>query len=182
MDNRSIQGKGEQELEMLNRQTGNRQARPNHQFGDLSNINIQNNPNSDPNKVTGTHSSVSSDDISILGERPFDIKEYYDYDSFPESKGFSILPWQCFTRDFEGIDLKINSEISHLCETHLEKLVDLRPYMIENPETCTKFDFLPKILSRFRNQHLRHLIVVNPTTGWLEGMITRQDIFAYMPL
>lgn len=54
--------------------------------------------------------------------------------------------------------------------------------MIENPETINKYDMLPKILRRFLHMQLRHLIVVNPVTGFMEGIITRQDIFAWMPL
>ena len=87
--------------------------------------------------------------MQIDAHKAFSLKEYYDYEAFPESKGFSVLPWTEFTRDFEGLDLKVTPSISHICEKHSEKLVDLRPYMIENPETCTKWDFLPKILSRF---------------------------------
>jgi CBS domain-containing protein len=123
-----------------------------------------------------------STEISLYVDKPFNLKEYYDFDSFPESKGFSILPYQNFTRDFLALDEKCTSEIAHICESHLDKLVDLRPYIIENPETCTKFDFLPKILSRFQHLHLRHLPVVNPVNGQLEGMITRQDIFTWMSL
>jgi hypothetical protein len=77
------------------------------------------------------------------------LKHFYDFDSFPESKGFSILSWKLFTRDFKALDKKCTGEIAHICESHLDKLVDLRPYMIENPEICHKHDFLPKILSRF---------------------------------
>jgi len=123
-----------------------------------------------------------SSEVSIYIDRPFNLKEYYDYDSFPESKGVGVIPWQAFARDFDGLDKTCTPEISEICERHVEKLVDLRPYMIENPETCTKFDFLPKIHLRFTQLHLRHLIVVNPITGHLEGMITRQDIFTWMPL
>lgn len=101
---------------------------------------------------------------------------------FPESTGHSVLSWECFTRDFKSLDLKLTSELIHVCENNEEKLIDLRPYMITNPETCTTFDFLPKIHSRFRNMHLRHMIVVNPTNNRLQGIITRQDIFTFMPL
>ena len=118
-----------------------------------------------------------STEFEVQIDKPFNLKEFYDFDSFPESKGFSILSWKLFTRDFKSLDAKCTGEIAHICENHLEKLVDLRPYMIENPETCNKHDFLPKILNRFLNLHLRHLIVVNPNNGGLEGMITRQDIF-----
>jgi hypothetical protein len=77
------------------------------------------------------------------------LKHFYDYDSFPESKGYAVLGWENFTRDFDGLDLTVTTEIREICEKHMDKLVDLRPYMIENPETCTKFDFLPKVLNRF---------------------------------
>ena len=64
-------------------------------------------------------------------------------------------------------------KVKQTCEDHLDDVIDLRPYMIENPEKCTKYDFLPKILSHFRHMHLRHLCVVNPTNGLLDGVITR---------
>ena len=111
--------------------------------------------------------------MSIYIDKPYSLKEFYDYDTFPESKGLGILSWKFFTRDFDSVDLKLTNEIKHICETHLEKLIDLRPYMIENPESVNKFDYLPKIHSRFLNLHLRHLIVTNPISGHLEGMITR---------
>ena len=141
------------------------------------------NKNSDPNKATGDDSALSSE-ISLYAEnqKPFSISNFYDYDSFPESKGFQIISWSNFTRAFDGLDLKCTQEITEICEKHLDKLVDLRPYMIENPEICSKFDTLPRIVARFMNMHLRHLIVVNPTNDRLEGIITRQDLFLYMAL
>ena len=54
--------------------------------------------------------------------------------------------------------------------------------MIENPEQCTRYDFLPKLVARFRHFDIRHLIVTNAFTGEPEGMITRGDLFRYMPL
>jgi len=128
-----------------------------------------------------TKNSTGSDD-DVIVDKPFVLKDFYDYDQFPESKGYSVLSWTHFTRDFLGLDKVVTNELHDICEKQSDKLVDIRPYMIENPETCTKFDFLPKILSRFTSMHLRHLIVVNPVTGHLEGMITRQDIFKWMPL
>lgn len=76
----------------------------------------------------------------------------------------------------------MNQQIEDICSNHTDKLIDLRPYMIQNPETVNRYDFLPKILARFRHMHLRHLVVTNPANGNLEGMITRQDIFTWMPL
>ena len=140
------------------------------------------NPDSNPNKFTDLSAMTSELSLDPYADKPFSMNEYYDLDSFPMSKSHSVLPWHEFTRDFLSKDLEVDQKVSHMCEKNIDKLVEMRPYMIENPETCTKFDFLPKILSRFRNMHLRHLIVVNPQNNHLEGMITRQDIFTWMPL
>ena len=130
-----------------------------------------------------TKDGSSEQDVSIIEpNRPFNLRDYYDYDSFPESQANDVLSWTHFTRDFHSLDKVVTPEIKDICQKQPDKLLDLRPYMIENPETCTKFDFLPKILNRFTNMHLRHLTVVNPVTGHIEGMITRQDIFKWMPL
>lgn len=61
-------------------------------------------------------------------------------------------------------------------------MIDLRPYMNEQPEKCTKFDFLPKLLDRFRNLNLRHIFVVDIYNGKCVGVINRGDLFTYMPL
>ena len=58
--------------------------------------------------------------------------------------------------------MKLDAKIEAMCDQAPDKLVDLRPYMIENAEHCTRFDFFPKIVNRFRHLHLRHLVVVNP--------------------
>ena len=115
-------------------------------------------------------------------EKLFTLKDFYDYEFFPESTGAAILPWTDFTRDFMSLDIAMTPATKQICEDHLDMLIDLRPYMIENPEKCTRYDFLPKILARFRHMHLRHLCVTNPTDGTLEGVITRQDIFLWMPM
>ena len=81
-----------------------------------------------------------------------------------------------------SLDLPMTPEIRQICEAHSDSMIDLRPYMIENPEKCQRYDFLPKVLARFRHMHLRHLCVVNPNDGSLDGVITRQDIFLWMPL
>jgi hypothetical protein len=81
-----------------------------------------------------------------------------------------------------SLDIAMSPEVKQICEDHLDHIIDLRPYMIENPEKCQKYDFLPKILARFRHLHLRHLCVINPINGELDGLITRQDIFNWMPL
>jgi CBS domain-containing protein len=134
--------------------------------------------------IDSRSTSEQSSEISLAYEnrKPFSLKEFYDYDTFPKSTGAAVLPWTDFTRDFMSLDIKMTPTHQQICEDHLEHLIDLRPYMIENPEQVNRFDFLPKILSRFRHMHLRHMCVVNPNDGRLEGVITRQDIFLWMPL
>ena len=109
--------------------------------------------------------------------KPFDYKKYFDYDTFPETNKEVLISWRKFTRDFASLDLKLDAHIEALCEQAPDKLIDLRPYMIETAEHCTRFDFFPQLVNRFRHLHLRHLIVVNPQNNRLEGIITRQDIF-----
>jgi len=84
--------------------------------------------------------------------------------------------------EYTSLDKQLTDETTDICAKHATELVDLRSYMIENPEQCTQLDFLPKILARFRALHLRHLIVTNPFSGQAHGIITRGDIFKYMPL
>lgn len=120
--------------------------------------------------------------LGYNNEKNFTLKEFYDYDDFPESTGSAILPWTEFTRDFMSLDIAMTPAVKQYCEDTPDSWIDLRPYMIENPEKCTRYDFLPKVLARFRHMHLRHLCVTNPTNGQLEGVITRQDIFLWMPM
>jgi hypothetical protein len=75
--------------------------------------------------------------------------------------------------DFEGKDKKLSEADASICVQNESELIDLRPYMIEQPETCLKLDFLPSIVHRFRNLNLRHMIVNNSKNGTIEGIITR---------
>jgi len=93
-----------------------------------------------------------------------------------------ILSWQHFRVNYDSLDKKLDDVVIETCEKNGEELIDLRSYMIEHPETCTQLDFLPKILARFRALHLRHIVVTNPYSGHAHGIITRGDIFKYMPL
>ena len=52
--------------------------------------------------------------------------------------------------------------------------------MIETPFVCNMTDKLQKVLDLFRHMQLRHLPVLNPVDGCLEGIITRHDLFPYM--
>ena len=92
-----------------------------------------------------------------------------------------ILDWRHFNANYYSEDLTYQ-DVSSICDDHLDRMIDIRPYMIETPFVAQSTDRLQKILEIFRNMHLRSLPVINPGSGALEGIITRQDIFAYMSL
>jgi hypothetical protein len=78
-----------------------------------SNVNLKNQANSmePPGRKTKISMSESSDITLFQGEnpsKPFNHKNYHDYDAFPESSGHSCLPWTDFTRDFLSLDKKID--------------------------------------------------------------------------
>lgn len=52
--------------------------------------------------------------------------------------------------------------------------------MIARPHTVFENDGIQKALDTFRLMNLRHLPVLNEDDGSLIGMITRQDLFAFM--
>ena len=73
-------------------------------------------------------------------------------------------------------DFKLSDKDIHKCESAeaQDMLIDLRPYMIEQPTVCQKLDFLPGIVDKFRDLHLRHLIVASSDNGGtIDGIITR---------
>lgn len=60
-------------------------------------------------------------------------------------------------------------------EGHEAEWIDLRPYMIEFPIKLSRFNTLSKALEIFHVNHLRHLVIVNPTDDSLAGILTRKD-------
>ena len=73
-------------------------------------------------------------------------------------------------------------EVEDIMLNNLERLVDLRPYMIEEPYLVYTTDKLNKCLELFRNMHLRALPVVDPNEGSCVFVLTRNDLFSYMSL
>ena len=53
---------------------------------------------------------------------------------------------------------------------------------MEKPYTVFECDDLQKVVSIFRAFHLRHLCVVEKRNYKLKGIITREDLFAYMAI
>lgn len=92
-----------------------------------------------------------------------------------------VLDWRYFNADYHSKDREF-SEVEDICKENLDKMIDIRPYIIDTPNLSQTTDRLDKVLKLFRAMHMRALPVTNPDTGALEGIITRQDIFAYMGL
>lgn len=92
------------------------------------------------------------------------------------------ISWEAINSNFNYVDRRKFEDVEGLCHDNMERLLDLRSYMIENPYVCSTRDKLPKILDIFRNFHLRQLPVIEYKSGKVVGIITRQDIFSYMSL
>jgi len=92
------------------------------------------------------------------------------------------MPWKNFCRDFWSKDLKVTREMKAVCEYYENYLVDFRPYLIESPITVFTTDSLKNCVELMRNMYLRHIIVISPVDGTLQGIITRQDLFAWLDL
>ena len=91
------------------------------------------------------------------------------------------MEWQAFNTDLWSTDRQFE-EVADICALNKNKLVDLRPYLIEEPFFVTTMDKLPKVLDLFRSFHLRALPVIDPNNGMPVAVLTRQDLFAYMSL
>lgn len=63
-----------------------------------NNGNLNNNSDTDD-------TSESEVSLAQRSEKPFSLKEFYDFDKFPESTGAACLPWTDFTRDFLSLDM-----------------------------------------------------------------------------
>ena len=57
-----------------------------------------------------------------------------DQDIYLPSEDKDILQWEHFTVPFASLDREYSDSFAELCNKNKDKLVDLRPYMIENPE------------------------------------------------
>jgi CBS domain-containing protein len=65
------------------------------------------------------------------------------------------------------------SDIAEIAGRFGHKLIDLRPYMIEQPYVIHTTDKLPKVLELFRHFHLRALPVLDPSDGLPVAVLTR---------
>jgi CBS domain-containing protein len=63
--------------------------------------------------------------------------------------------------------------VKDLVAFYKDKMIDLRPYMIEQPYFVLTTDKLPKVLEMFRHFHLRAVPVIDPSENRPVAMITR---------
>ena len=92
-----------------------------------------------------------------------------------------VVDWKHFNCDLYSSDKKFD-DVEYLADANLQERIDLRPYMIENPYVCFTTDKFQKVLDTFRFNQCRQLCVLNPINGRLQGVIGREDLFAYMSL
>ena len=91
------------------------------------------------------------------------------------------LDWSDFNVNFHSTTPSIEAPgLGLLCERHNSQVIDLRSYMVARPHTVFENDTIQKTLDIFRLMNLRHLPVLNEDDGTLVGIITRQDLFAFM--
>ena len=93
----------------------------------------------------------------------------------------NTLDWSAFSTDLWSTDRSFD-EVAEVCAKNANKLVDLRPYLIEEPYYVSTMDKLPKVLDLFQNFHLRALPVIDPNDGMPVAVLTRKDLFAFMSL
>ena len=113
----------------------------------------------------------------------FHSNEYDDLaGGYPFPGKDDIVHWTAFNSDIQSSEFKGKEILADCLENHKDERVDLRPYILENPLTITIYTKFERVLDLFRTQHMRHLLVRYPSNGDLAGIITRQDVFAYMHL
>lgn len=104
----------------------------------------------------------------------------YDIQGLPMEQS-AVLHWTHFNSDMVASELSYES-VTAIVNSNKTKRVDLRHYMIESPYVCFTTDKVQKILDIFRFMQLRQMCVINPIDGKLKGVISREDLFAYMKL
>ena len=93
------------------------------------------------------------------------------------------LTWSDFNVDFHSSVDDINDE--EFATVNLKygpKQIDIRPYMVARPFTVSENDPLQKCLDQFRLMNLRHMPVICEKDCTVAGIITRQDLFAFMSI
>ena len=141
------------------------------------------------NEVSLRQSSIIDQGVAYKKIQTFKKKKTFaeftnqeDAERFPATPEKLVVPWQRFCRDFWSKDLKLTLELNSLCQYYENYLIDFRPYLIESPITVFTTDPILNCMQLMRNMYLRHIIVISPVDGSLQGIITRQDLFAWLDL
>lgn len=92
-----------------------------------------------------------------------------------------LIDWREFNTNLYSTQHTFN-EIIHLIKENKDERIDLRPYMIIEPFVCMTTDKMQKVLDIYRMNQLRQICVINPVDGSLQGVISREDLFAYMSM
>ena len=110
-----------------------------------------------------------------------DQQDNDEEDVLASMRGSLRLKWFDFNVDFHSSlpDIK-DRRYEDIAKNYGEMTIDLRPYMQPRPFTVFQFDNLQKCLDQFRLMNLRQLPVLSEDDGSVVGIITRQDIFAFM--
>lgn len=92
------------------------------------------------------------------------------------------LTWRDFNLPFYPSSFGLTEEDLEACSQNASKVIELRPFMIEAPHCVKQSVKFDQIVELYRAMNLRHLPVVKDEDNTLVGIITRQDLFAFMHL
>lgn len=123
----------------------------------------------------------STEHVEKSASHEFELT-YDEKNGFPPTPPSKVLSLNNFGVDIFSNDADAEHVIMDVIEENFEEWIDLRPYMIENPLSVSQHDKFYKVLDQFRLNHCRHLMVVDPSSGNLAGVVTRKDLFAYNSL
>jgi hypothetical protein len=91
------------------------------------------------------------------------------------------LTWEDFNANYDSI-CPPYAEIQEICKYYPEKMIDLNPYMWKRPYRINEKDTIETVNELFRHMNLRSLPVISEKDFTLVGIITRQDLFAFMSI
>ena len=105
---------------------------------------------------------------------------YDEGHGWPATPEDEIMDWTHFCMNITSDEVSAEYVLQKIIPEYKDEWLDLRPYMIENPIKISVDTKLQDALELFYLLHLRHLIVTDPHNGKIAGIVTRQDLYAYM--
>jgi hypothetical protein len=92
------------------------------------------------------------------------------------------LTWKDFNSNFSSTVIPLSPEERESCLQNPTKVIGLRYFMIESPFTARVSWKFQQVVELFRTMNLRSLPVLSEHNNRVVGIITRQDLFAFMTL